>query len=108
MLLDRLLDTGKLTDWGEMSGRTVMGDRDRISTLQAFRAAYSGQGPGEVRGCLLGLGLRAARPEVGLAQSQSSGSAVALPAAPCSPKSCLAVVGKEGEVHPTIHLCIGS
>lgn len=50
MLHDELLDTEKLTGRGERPGRAVMCDRNRISTLYAFRAAFSGQGPGEVRG----------------------------------------------------------
>lgn len=33
MLPDRLLDTEKLIGRGEMPGRTVMGDRDRMSIL---------------------------------------------------------------------------
>lgn len=85
-----------------------MGERDRISTLQAFSAAYSGQGQwrgrqlflAEVRGCLLGLELSAVMSEMGLAQGQNSGSAMTLPVVSHSPKCCLAVIGKEGEVHP--------
>jgi len=77
-----------------MAGRTVLGT-DEIGTLQAFSAAYCGQGQWrgrqlfleEVGSCLLGLGLSApfrdgTSPRVELR---------------VSPK---AVVGEEGEFHP--------